>query len=118
MSKENLVLAELNENDFTAVPNYFLDNFSTEISPTEFVIIICLLRHAKYESLNAKFIVQISLNEMSKYAVLTKNTIFTNLEKLLQKQYIFRIKHVVSNNEHQTNKYVLNTEKLFGVKDE
>jgi hypothetical protein len=38
MSKENLVLTELNENDFTAIPNYFLDNFSTEISPTEFVI--------------------------------------------------------------------------------
>jgi DNA-binding MarR family transcriptional regulator len=118
MSKENLILAELNENDFTAVPNYFLDNFSTEISPAEFVIVICLLRHAQYESLNAKFIVKISLIEIAEYTGLTKKTIVTNLEKLLQKQYIFRIKHVVSNNRHQTNKYILNTEKLFGVQDE
>lgn len=118
MSNDNLILAELNENDFTAVPNYFLNNFSIEISPTEFVIMICLLRHAQYESLNAKLIVKMSLNKMSECAGLAKNTIVTNLEKLLQKQYIFRIKHVVSNNEHQTNKYILNTEKLFGVKDD
>lgn len=118
MSNDNLILAELNKNNFTAIPNYFLDNFSTEISPTEFVIMICLLRHAQYESLNAKLIVKMSLNEIAEYVGLTKKTIVTNLEKLLQKQYIFRIKHVVSNNEHQTNKYILNTEKLFGVKDE
>jgi len=118
MSNDNLVLADLYEDGYTCIPNYFLDNFSTEISPSEFVIMICLFRHAKYKSLNSEFIDEISLIEMSKYANLAKKTIVTSLEKLLQKQYIFRIKHVVSNNRHQTNKYILNTEKLFGVKDE
>ena len=118
MSNDNLILADLYKEGYTAIPNYYFDSILPLLTPAESRVLQIIFRHAQYESLNAKLIIKMSLNEIAEYAGLTKKTIVTNLEKLLQKQYIFRIKHVVSNNEHQTNKYILNTEKLFGVKDE
>lgn len=118
MSNDNLILAELYKDGYTSIPNYYFDSILPLLTPAESRVLQIIFRHAQHESLNSEFIVKMSLNELSKYTGLTKKTIVTNLEKLLQKQYIFRIKHVVSNNEHQTNKYILNTEKLFGVQDE
>jgi hypothetical protein len=105
MNKENLILG-----NYSAIPNYFIDNFVSTISASECVIMLCILRKTiGFQKLED----QISLSQLVKLSGFTKKTCINCLQSLEQKNFIY-IDKSTKDEIKQTNIIKINLNKIIG----
>lgn len=105
MNKENLILK-----NYSAVPNYFIDNIVSSISAFECVVMLCILRKTiGFQKLEDK----IALSQIVKLSGLSKSTCVNCLKTLEEKKFIF-IQRITIQNTKQSNVIKINIKKLFG----
>ena len=104
MNKENLILG-----NYSAIPNYFIDNFVSTISASECVIMLCILRKTiGFQKLED----QISLSQLVEMSGISKRTCMGCLKSLEEQQFIF-IKRSIKEKTIQTNLIQINIDKIL-----
>lgn len=109
MSNDNLILADLYKEGYTAIPNYYFDSVLPTLTVFEDRILQVIFRKTfGFRKLEDK----ISLSQIVKLSCLAKSTCVNCLKTLEEKNFIF-IKRIICEKTKQTNVIKINVKKLF-----
>jgi phage replication O-like protein O len=109
MSKKSFSFNEIYSDGFLAIPRHFLKNYRNKLSPSEFVVMICIFEKTLgFQKLED----QISLSQLVELSGITKKTCINCLKSLEEQNFIF-INRSTKEKVDQTNLIKINIKKLF-----
>lgn len=109
MNKKSLSFSEIYSDGFLAIPRHFLKNYRNKLSPSEFVLMICIFEKTLgFQKLED----QISLSQLVELSGITKKTCINCLKSLEEQNFIF-INRSTKEKVDQTNVIKINIKKLF-----
>lgn len=109
MSKKSFSFNEIHSDGFLAIPNQFLKNYRNKLSPSEFVLMICIFEKTLgFQKLED----QISLSQLVEMSGISKRTCMSCLKSLEEQQFIF-IKRSIKEKTIQTNLIQINIDKIL-----
>lgn len=109
MNKKSLSFSEIHNEGFLAIPNQFLKNYRNKLSPSEFVVMICIFEKTLgFQKLED----QISLSQLVEMSGISKRTCMSCLKSLEEQQFIF-VKRSIKEKTIQTNLIQININKIL-----
>jgi phage replication O-like protein O len=109
MSKKSFSFNEIYSEGFLAIPNQFLKNYKNKLSPSEFLVMICIFEKTLgFQKLED----QISLSQLIQMSGIAKNTCINSLKSLESQNFIF-INRSTKEKVDQTNTIKINIIKIF-----
>ena len=109
MSKKSFSFNEIYSDGFLAIPRHFLKNYRNKLSPSEFVLMICIFEKTLgFQKLEE----QISLLQLVEMSGISKKTCIGCLKSLEEQQFIF-IKRSIKEKTIQTNLIQINIDKIL-----
>ena len=95
----------INSPNYTQIPNVIIDHWMAFLSPAEFKVLICICRKTfGWKKENDR----ISLRQIETMTGLSRKGIITNLESLVEKELVTKVKSKTSDGDDAPNRYEIN----------